>query len=248
MPEYKYMIGQYKCKPHRRLVRLYFQILISNLVHPELKEKKKIHRSLFVSSSPKQPVTTMNSQMSHLSVRADQHQQNLPPTPSESLNGCVDLPIITVKSPASPTPSLPATYTNHHSISTSSSSSSLSSSLSPPNFSPESPLPHSSGSPNQMDISTADSRSVSNPYTQLLPQASSQAPSHHQHSSSNVPTNAPPPSKSFLQRPNMVRFYSTPTLPCMSPTRQHFRLPNSHPRHIKVRIDESLFFFFFFYR
>lgn len=54
--------------------------------------------------------------------------------------------------------------------------------------------------------------------------------------SAGVPTGAPAPTTGspLARRPSMVRFYSTPTLPCMSPTRQQFRLSNATPRPIKV--------------
>lgn len=42
-----------------------------------------------------------------------------------------------------------------------------------------------------------------------------------------------------VDRPSLIRFYSTPTLPCLSPTRQQFRLPNSSPRIIKETLDAS---------
>lgn len=41
-------------------------------------------------------------------------------------------------------------------------------------------------------------------------------------------------------RPVMIRFYSTPTLPYLSPTRQQFRLPNAAPRFIKETLNASL--------
>lgn len=41
-------------------------------------------------------------------------------------------------------------------------------------------------------------------------------------------------------RPSLIRFYSTPTLPCLSPTRQQFRLPNASPRLIKETLNASL--------
>lgn len=49
-----------------------------------------------------------------------------------------------------------------------------------------------------------------------------------------------PQSKPLVDRPGMIRFHSTPTLPCLSPTRQQFRLPNVSPRIIKETLDASL--------
>lgn len=68
--------------------------------------------------------------------------------------------------------------------------------------------------------------------------------------SANVATNPSsiarvPTKQPIMERPGMVRFYSTPTLPCMSPTRQQFRLPNLTPRHIKVCSSTFIYLFFF---
>lgn len=40
-------------------------------------------------------------------------------------------------------------------------------------------------------------------------------------------------------RPGMFRFHSSPVIPSMSPTRQHFRLPNPSPRPIKETYNAS---------
>lgn len=49
-----------------------------------------------------------------------------------------------------------------------------------------------------------------------------------------------PLKKPLVDRPGLIRFHSTPTLPCLSPTRQQFRLPNVSPRIIKETLDASL--------
>lgn len=49
-----------------------------------------------------------------------------------------------------------------------------------------------------------------------------------------------PTSKPGMDRPALIRFYSTPTLPALSPTRHQFRLPNSAPRLIKETLNASL--------
>lgn len=46
----------------------------------------------------------------------------------------------------------------------------------------------------------------------------------------------------FLQppvRPGMLRYQSMPAISTLSPTRQHFRLPNSEPRQVKETLDAS---------
>lgn len=80
-------------------------------------------------------------------------------------------------------------------------------------------------------------------YSSLLPEThiQSQAPINND---SNKQSTAEPTTNPIMKRPSMVRFYSTPTLPCMSPTRQHFRLPNSQPRQIKVCIEQNISNFF----
>lgn len=41
-------------------------------------------------------------------------------------------------------------------------------------------------------------------------------------------------------RPGMMRFHSSPAVPCLSPTRQQFRIPNSSPRMIKETLNASM--------
>lgn len=42
------------------------------------------------------------------------------------------------------------------------------------------------------------------------------------------------------ERPGMIRFHSSPAVPCLSPTRQQFRIPNSSPRMIKETLNASM--------
>lgn len=53
------------------------------------------------------------------------------------------------------------------------------------------------------------------------------------------PTDPTTGAPSIMDRPGMVRFYSTPSL-SLSPTRQHFRIPNVVPRTIKETLDASM--------
>lgn len=126
--------------------------------------------------------------------------------------------------------------------------------------SPSSPLASSSSSLSVSDLVCSDISlstdcskpsnnghfpvSKSNPthsHPNQLPQETPTQTRHHKtvSSSSVFPSNSSSTSNTLLQRPNMIRFYSTPTLSGMSPTRQHFRLANSHPRQIKVCIGNS---------
>lgn len=99
-----------------------------------------------------------------------------------------------------------------------------------------------SKSSNNGHFPVSKSNPTHNP-NQLSQETPIQTRQHHKtvssSSSSVFPSNSLLTSNTLLQRPNMIRFYSTPTLPGMSPTRQHFRLANSHPRQIKVCIGNS---------
>lgn len=74
-------------------------------------------------------------------------------------------------------------------------------------------------------------------------------PSSNVSLSSNAPPSSGAPSstssdnkqtlKPVAMRPGMHRFHSSPVVPSMSPTRQHFRLPNPSPRPIKETYNAS---------
>ena len=95
------------------------------------------------------------------------------------------------------------------------------------------------GSPHPLSIEYKDSSSTESDSFQpsVIPHP---LPATVQPKGSLSKTNTMPKPAVPKDRPGMIRFYSTPTLPCLSPTRQQFRLPNTAPRLIKETLNASL--------
>lgn len=183
----------------------------------------------------------MSSSLSSISVSQVplkvplQNPNTVPPSPSLSpRNSHTTSSSVCINPPASPTsPSIDTVNLKKHHDENIMNSSSPPASPSHQQIDPAT----SSSSPHCVSFNILQTSRIPAPNrnVQIIPVAQSDQPNspHPTKAATNIQNSTTNP---LLHRPNIVRFYSTPTLPCMSPTRQHFRLPNSHPRQIKVCI------------